>query len=205
MNSFFARRGAAYINEMNRSCGALLGIAQGLLCDRQLTDQEISFLNDWLTQNEEIACSWPGDVIHARVKSALSDGVITEHERTHLVETLQQLVGGTYENLAAATHVTELACDQVSAVEFLGMRFCLTGDFAFGPRETCRAAIETRGGIFANTVTKMLRYLVIGGLGSPEWKHGSFGTKIDKAVKYKREGVPILIVHEECWSGSLKR
>jgi hypothetical protein len=30
---------------------------------------------------------------------------------------------------------------------------------------------------------------VIGDLASREWKHGSFGTKIEKAQKYKRDGL----------------
>jgi hypothetical protein len=62
--NFFARRGAAYINELRRSCGALMGIAQGILCDHHLADTEIHFLNEWLTQNDAIANEWPGDVLH---------------------------------------------------------------------------------------------------------------------------------------------
>lgn len=55
MTNFFARRGAAYVNEMNRSLGALLGISTGILSDRQLADAEIRFLNDWLHANSAIA------------------------------------------------------------------------------------------------------------------------------------------------------
>lgn len=43
-------------------------------------------------------------------------------------------------------------------------------------------------------MTKKLDYLVVGGLGSLEWKHGSFGTKIEKAMQHKRAGVPLFIV-----------
>ncbi len=38
MNSFFSRQGAAFRNELNRSVGALIGIAQGFLCDGHLND-----------------------------------------------------------------------------------------------------------------------------------------------------------------------
>lgn len=203
MTNFFARRAAAYANEMKRSLGALLGIAQGLLSDKRLSDEEVRFLNDWLSANGVIAASWPGDVIHARVKTALADGVITETERAHLVDTLQKLIGGTLEELAASTHVTQLAFDDVASVDFPGSVFCFTGDFVYGPRDVCMTASAKRGGIASNSVTKTLRYLVVGGLGSPEWKHGSFGTKIEKAIRYKRDGVGILIVHEDRWASSL--
>lgn len=204
-DNFFARRGAAYINELRRSCGALLGIAQGVLSDRQLVDAEIVFLDQWLNQNDAIANEWPGDVLHERIRAALADGMITEDERRHLVETLQQLIGGSYDELASPAHVTRsLAFDDVAQMEFSGSRFCLTGEFAFAPRSKCEAAISSRGGIISSSVTKKLHYLVVGGLGSPEWKHGSFGTKIEHAVKNRREGLPVLIVHEDRWASFLR-
>jgi NAD-dependent DNA ligase len=92
----------------------------------------------------------------------------------------------------------------VARVEFSGARFCLTGDFVFAPREKCVVEIEQRGGIVGGNVTKKLRYLVVGGLGSEEWKHGSFGTKIELAIRYRRDGLPILIVHEDRWAASLQ-
>lgn len=203
MSNFFARQSATYANEMKRSLGALLGIATGLLADRQLNDLEIRFLNEWLQGNSAIATSWPGDVIHARIQGVLSDGVVTESERLHLVKTLQELVGGTLEELASSTHVTQLAFDDVPQLRFSGTSFCLTGDFVFAPREICAREIEQRGGVVIRSVTKKLNYLVVGGLGSPEWKHGSFGIKIEQAIKHKRDGLSVKIVHEDRWASSL--
>ena len=203
MTNFFERQGAAYTNEMKRSLGALLGIAQGQLSDRHLNDMEIRFLNDWLGANEAIAASWPGDVVHVRIKAVLADGVVSEAERLHLVDTLQKLIGGTLDELAASTHVTKLAFDDVERVAFPGSIFCLTGDFVYASRDICSDVIEKRGSAVTDSVTKKLRYLVVGGLGSPEWKHGSFGTKIEKAIQYKRDGLGILIVHEDRWASSL--
>lgn len=188
---------------MNRSLGALVGIAQGLLADRRLTDQEVQFLHDWLEQNDVIATVWPGDVVFARIRHVLEDGVITEAERSHLIDTLQKLVGGELDKLAELTHVTELALDNIDIITIRGSRICMTGDCVFGPRSVCRSVIEELGGIWSNSVTKKLNYLVIGGLGSDEWKYGSFGTKVEKAMQYKRAGAPILIIHEDSWAASL--
>jgi NAD-dependent DNA ligase len=203
VTNFFARQGAAFHNDLNRSLGALIGIAQGLICDRHLNDDEVAFLDQWLTANESIALCWPGDVIHSRVKSVLEDGVITDTERAYLIETLRQLIGGTLEELGAERHVTELIFDDIPRVAFQGQRFCLTGEFVFAPRTVCAQAIETRGGTVAPSVNKKLNYLVVGGLGSPEWKHGSFGGKIERAMELKRDGMPIFIVHEDRWATSL--
>ena len=203
MTNFFARQGAASRNDLNRSAGALVGIAQGLLCDENLNDDEIRFLNDWLRQNEAIAASWPGDVLYARVRDILADGVVTPEERTYLTEMLQQLIGGTKEDLAESTHVTELALDRTASVTIPNSTFCLTGDFVFATRSYCESVTLKRGGFVSKSVTKKVTYVVVGGLGSAEWKHGSFGLKIEKAIEYKREGVPLLIVHEDQWAAAL--
>lgn len=86
--------------------------------------------------------------------------------------------------------------DSVRQVKFAGSRFCLTGGFD-GSQGDITMAIESRGGIIAGTVSKRLQYLVVGNAGSPKWKHGTFGTKIDKAMLIKEEGAVISIISEE--------
>jgi NAD-dependent DNA ligase len=199
----FQRRWVGDENEFRRSLGALVGIAQGLVCDGKLSDQEIHYLNDWLANNDAISFRWPGDVICSSVKLALADGVITESERTALTEILQKMIGGSLQTLAAATHVTELAYDDLDLIEYTDAKFCLTGDFVFGTRSRCEGEIKKKGGTPCKAVTKALRYLLVGSLGSPEWKHGSFGSKVEKAMAYKQNGCPILIVDEQCWTRSL--
>jgi hypothetical protein len=203
MSAFFGRLAMKFQNELNNSSAALLGIIQGVLADGHLNDSEILFLRDWLSNNETIASAWPGNVLCTRIEATLEDGQITKDEREHLVATLQQIVGGTLQELAESGHVSALALDDVTALDFQDHRFCLTGDFVFGPRNTCERAIEMRGGAVASAVSKKIRYLVVGGLGSSEWKHGSFGTKIERAIELKQNGFPLFIVHEDVWASSL--
>lgn len=202
MINLYQRQAAAFRNEMRTSCAALVGIVQGLLADKTLNDQEIYFLKGWLDGSQDVALTWPGNVIHAQVQTALADGIVTAEERAHLVDTLQKLLGGKLDEVAEASFVTELPIDRVEGIEVEGKLFCFTGDFVFGPRRICEQAIERRGGTISN-VTKKLDYLVIGGLGSPEWKHGSFGIKIEKAMQHKQSGSRILLVHEDAWASSL--
>lgn len=182
-----------------------MGIAQGLVCDAQLNDAEIGFLNAWLSANESISLTWPGDIIQDRVRSVLADGVITEEEREHLLATLNQLVGGTLEQLERAAHVSDLMFDAAPSLSFSMHSFCLTGDFVFGPRACCIQAIERRGGSVSSGVSRKLDYLVVGSLGSIEWKHGSFGTKVEKAMALKRDGYGVLLVQEDHWAKALTK
>lgn len=202
MTDTIGRAIGARKNELARSLGALLGIAQGLLCDGELNDKEIEFLHDWLRNHHEIAVTPPANIVFQRVADVVKDGIITARERSYLVETLEALVGARSEDLAEPTHVMELAFDNVERVLFKESLFCLTGDFAYADRSQCEDLVATRGGILGN-VTKKLNYLIVGQRGSVEWKHGSFGTKIAKALDYKQRGVPILIVAEQVWAASL--
>ena len=203
MINIYQRQATAFRNEMRTSCAALVGIVQGLLADGVLNDQEIRFLRDWLADAQNVSLSWPGTVIYAQVETILADGVVTEAEREHLAETLKQLIGGKLDEVAEAGFVSELPLDRVEAIDVPDRLFCFTGDFVFGPRNICERAVESRGGLIAG-VSKKLHYLVVGGLGSAEWKHGSFGTKIEKAIQHKQAGVPLKIVHEDVWAASLR-
>lgn len=198
----YTRQAAAFRNEMKHSCAALVGIVQGVLADGELHDKEINYLNNWLAQAENVSQLWPGSVIHGQIKQALADGIITSDERRHLVTTLEALLGGALDELAESPKVTALAFDEVTAIEHQDHSFCFTGDFVFGPRSVCEKAVIGRGGSITN-VTKKLHYLIVGGLGSAEWKHGVFGTKIEKAMEHRQSGLPIKIVHEDLWASKL--
>src|SRR5688500_18477110 len=68
MADSFQRHIAKYSNDVKRCLGALVGISQGVVCDGNLNDREIHFLNEWLIANDEICVGWPGDIIHQRIK-----------------------------------------------------------------------------------------------------------------------------------------
>lgn len=204
MSSEYGRQCAGMLNEFHQSLGALLGITQGFLADRHLANEEIQFLQQWLANHTTIRTVWPGDVIYQRVQAVMADGIVTEEERAHLADTLQSLVGGTLKQLADETHVTQLLPFETPQIGFASSTFCLTGNFVFAPRKVCENTITMRGGSVKSSPSNKLNFLVIGGLGSPEWKHGSFGTKIEAAMRMKREGAAIAIVHEDHWASSLR-
>jgi hypothetical protein len=199
----YGRQIGADLNDFKRSLGALVGIAQGLVCDQQLTDKKIHFLHDWLSENDAISTRWPGDVLYTRVRAVLADGSITAEERQYLIDTLLKLVGSDGPDLPKATHATALAHDVVDRVTFDEKSFCLTGNFVYGPVESCESAIKKRGGDISASVKAGVTYLVIGSLGSAQWKHGSFGRKVEKAMECKRNGLSIFVIQEERWARSL--
>ena len=184
---------------LKQSLGELLGLARGLMADQELTDSEIHFLNEWLEDRHTMTSSFPGNVIHERIKDVLEDGIVTEEERSHLVETLNMLIEDRLEDLAEQVDLTELWFDDVGLIDFNKARFCLTGNFVFGPEEVCKTAIEQRGGIVTPSVGDESHFLVVGGLGVDEWRNGGLGAEIESAMRLRATGKSVKIIPEDSW------
>ena len=95
-----------------------------------------------------------------------------------------------------AKRAVQVTFDPVRQIKFAGTRFCLTGLFS-RPKDALRAAIEARGGAVAENVSRRLQYLVVGIAGSAEWKYGTFGTKIEKAMSIKEDDESALSIISE--------
>lgn len=185
---------------LKKSIESLLGICHGIIADNQLNDSEILFLDTWLKENVEIAQSWPGDIVAARVQQILADGIVTADEADDLKKTLAQIVGGATEDIGAVSGMaTRLPIDNIDNLKFSDSLFCFTGKFIYGSRRKCETTAIERGARVADSVTRELDYLVIGTLASRDWAHTSHGRKIEHAVTLREKGASILIVAEEAW------
>jgi NAD-dependent DNA ligase len=91
----------------------------------------------------------------------------------------------------------------VDSIHFVERRFCFTGKFAYGPRKKCQDAVMARGAIIDDDVTKQTHYLVLGAFVSPDWKHESYGRKIERAHALRGQGGGPLIITEEVWLSAL--
>ena len=169
------------------------------MADQELTDSEIHFLHEWLEERYSMTSSFPGNVIHERIKEVLEDGVVTEEERSHLVDTLNMLIEDRLEDLAEQVDLTELWFDDVGLIDFNKARFCLTGNFVYGPSDVCKVAIEQRGGTVTPSVSDEAQYLVVGGLGLDEWRTGGLGKEIESAMKLRAKGKSVKIIPEDSW------
>jgi NAD-dependent DNA ligase len=187
--------------EVQKYCESLLNIIGAVMADGVLHDSEIQYLNDWLERSSLAVAYWPGNLIAKKVSEILEDGVVTEEERNELTVTLNEIFNG---NLKKATDKfvdSPLELDQIDSLEFEGNVFLCTGDFAhLGGKAQSELLIQKRGGLVVGNISKKVNFVVVGGLGSPTWKHGNFGTKVEKAIEYRAAGEPVKIIHEETWA-----
>lgn len=91
-------------------------------------------------------------------------------------------------------------------VEFKNKSFMFTGKFSFGTRKACQLVVIEHGGYAPSkkVVSREIDYLVIGVQGSVDWKNGSYGNKIEKAILSRREHGAPSIISEEHWASYLK-
>jgi NAD-dependent DNA ligase len=188
-----------------RKIDELLGIIKGVLVDGHVSQGEAEYLLAWMHANREAANVWPASVIYPRIADALADGILDLNEEKELLDLLMSTVGGnTAQQFGEGSNSTTLpVTSPAPSIEFADRTFCFTGKFFSGTRDWCHQQVMGRGGIPADSITKKLHYLVIGEIGSRDWLHSTYGTKIQKAATYAAGGVPLVIVTEEHWASHL--
>ncbi|BBP99114.1 hypothetical protein BSFA1_42430 [Burkholderia sp. SFA1] len=188
-----------------RKLDELIGIVKGVLADGSVSQGEAEFLLRWMESNRDVAALWPASVIYPRISAALADGVLDLREEGELLELLLQTVGGNKApDQGESSNSTTLPLTRPAReVVFAERTFCFTGKFFSGTRDWCHRQVHERGGIPADGITKKLHYLVIGEIGSRDWLHSTYGTKIQKAASYATSGAPLIIVSEEHWAKHL--
>jgi len=189
----------------DRQIDTLIGISKGLVADGKVEQSEAEFLLSWLIQARQNTDNPVIINLLNKVDSMLEDGVLDPDESAELLSILHKINGEPSE-MGELAKTTSLPIDHpLPSVTFEGMEFLFTGTCAYGTRKQCQAAIDSLGGVNAKGVTKTLNYLVLGTYVTDSWVHETYGRKIEKAMQYREQGVPLVIITEEHWvnEGSL--
>ncbi|MBV8158238.1 MAG: BRCT domain-containing protein [Dyella sp.] len=189
----------------DRCTDELIGICRGVIADGSVNVQEARFLLNWLERHREFLGTYPFDILHRRIQDAMFDGVLDSEEEKDLLDVLSRTVGGESHAAGSSTSLsTALPFDAPPPeITFRGQVFAVTGIFSYGQRSAVVDAIQGRGGIVKPTVSRKVRFLVVGEIGSRDWTHSSFGQKIEEAIALRRGGENLSIVSEELWARSL--
>jgi len=177
-----------------------IGLLTGVASNSELNDDEIEALLDWLQLNTEIVDEWPLNVIASQLSDILEDGVIDQDERDHLFNVIKNITGIRFEETGSAYGMaTEFFEDDISELTHQDSTFCFTGTFVTGNRKTVQNTAQQKGATIKKDVTGNVDYLVISTLASRDWRFTSHGRKIEKALKLKEDGYPIVIINERTW------
>jgi NAD-dependent DNA ligase len=188
----------------DRQIDSLIGLSKGLIADGKIDQSEAEVLLGWLVQSRQATNNPIVVNLMEKVSSMLEDSNLDPEESAGLFGILRRIAGDPSE-IGELAKATSLPIDHpLPEVIFPKRSFLFTGTCAFGTRKQCQAVTESLGGINANAVTKKLDYLVIGTYVTDSWAHETFGRKIEKAMEYRDQGVPLMIITEEHWAVSGK-
>lgn len=191
---------------LNKAVEHMMGLVTGIVADQSLHDLEVKLLRTWLTENSIVTQTWPGFVIARKVEEIMTDGVITEAERAHLLTILNDLASTDFALTgSSSSEVAALPINDVVTVDLRNAGVCHTGEFLFGTRAACERITLKAGGMPLDTVTRKTDILVVGTRVSPNWAHTSFGRKIQKAAELQEDGHPIEIISERRWIDAVGR
>ena len=192
-------------HKTNRAIEHLMGLVTGLVADGQLNDLEIKMLSTWIANHPEATTEFPGTVIARKVADVMADGIITEPERSHLLETLLGLASTDFSVTgSAAPEVASLPINDTVVIDMRDVTVCFTGEFLYGTRTACQKLMAKIGAECAENVSKKVNVLIIGTNVSPDWAHTNFGRKIQRAVELQQEGHGIHIISEKRWLESIE-
>ena len=200
-DDFFNRVGKKRIEK--RQFDELIGLARGVCADGAINQAEVEFLQKWLASSSSVLNHSLAAMLYARIEDVLSDGAASADECSELFSTLNAFAGPEFELGEVLKTATLPLCCPAPPVRFLKRRFCFSGKFNFGSRETCETAVLTRGGS-VGTVTNQTDFLVVGDYATESWKHSNLGDKILKAVEFRENGHPISVISESHWASALE-
>ena len=186
-------------NIQDRQVDTLIGLSKGLIADGKVDQNEAEFLLSWLVQNRYTTENPIILNLLEKVDAILEDGVLDAEESAELLSVLQSISGEKSELGELSKTSTLPINNPMPQIIFEGTSFLFTGTCAFGTRKQCQEVIKTLGGINAKGVTKTLDYLILGTYVTDSWAHESFGRKIEKAMNYRDNSVPLVIITEEHW------
>ncbi len=194
-------RSEQYYNMVTGDMQRLHGLLAGIIADGVVTEEELRGLQCWISEHEHLKTLWPYDELDSVVSAVLKDGVIDDGEQTMLREFFSEFVALLDDRTITAPLMLEGStlvgvCAMCPEVTFEGKTFCFTGASSKLTRTGFQKLVESLGGSHAKVPTKSTHYLVVGADGNPAWAFSCYGRKVEAAVKLRKQGVQLVIIHE---------
>lgn len=111
----------------------LEGLCKGLASDYHLSDEEIRYLNWFLSANAALKSNYPGKHLYELVQSILSDGLITEEERTTLLQEITAFTGSNISEGIVDGYSTTSPIDLIDEFTPTTVKFALLVSFCAAP------------------------------------------------------------------------
>lgn len=187
-----------YFDVLTSGIQKLIGIVKGISIDNHINIKELEYLDQWMEENEFLKNTWPYDELYNLTTNIIEDSIITNEEHDSLLNFCKALVGDNTGN-SNATLIASLKTGffQIDpTIKIQEGTFCITGISKKYKRREIAEKIELYGGYVVNNVSTTLNYLVVCDEKNSCWAFTCYGRKIEEAIKYRKQGKELIIVHE---------
>ncbi len=190
-----------FFSDISSDMQRLQGIMFGIVADGEILEDELIGLGKWLDEHEHLKSCWPYDEVQATIMVVMADGKIDDDEHEALMKLFAEFtVYPGHRSISADVAMGDWNINGVCAVcpeiQFPERMFCFTGKSDRIPRKELAGHVESLGGLFSPRVTKSVDYLVVGSDGNPCWAYACYGRKVEHAIKIRKNGGTMSIVHE---------
>lgn len=190
-----------FYDQVTSDIQRLHGVLGGVIADGIVTEKELLGLRKWLNEHEHLKSCWPYDEVDSIVTAVMADGVIDEVEHKMLNALFADFMSLYDDKTICSPPViidgsVKGLCAVCPDITFEKATFCFTGASSRFKRTELESLIKSLGGRFVNNVNKSVDYLVIGADGNPCWAYSCYGRKVEAAVKLRKEGHRLVLVHE---------
>lgn len=191
-----------YYNGVTTDIQILQGICHGILADGEVSDDEIFALDKWLDENTHLNSYYPYDEISSLVLSITRDKRIDEQERLELMAFFKQFSNIKHDDVRSYLEQTTYRipingiCTTNPDIVFAEKKFCFTGLLKNWKRADAHNHVHQLGGIAMTKVSSGIDYLIVGDTGNQAWAYSCYGRKVEEAIKMRKDGHRVSIIHE---------
>lgn len=190
-----------YFSQITADMQKLHALLGGIAADGRITTSELQGLARWLAEHEHLRRCWPYDEVESLVTAVLQDGRIDDAEHHALLAFFGEfiaLLDDTCISNPGLEYQGSLqgVCAMDPEIEFANAVFCITGTSSRYARDELKRLLAQRGAKAVDRVTQQVDYLIICANGNSCWAYARYGRKVEEAVKLRKSGHPILLVHE---------
>lgn len=194
-------RSEKFYNFVTGDMQRLHGLLAGIIADGVVTKEELRGLADWLSDHEHLKTLWPYDELESLISIVLRDEVIESEEQKLLQKFFSEFVALLDDRTITDPVMLEGStlvgvCAMCPEISFEGKTFCFTGASSKLTRTGFQELVERLGSFHTKAPTKNTNYLVVGAEGNPAWAFSCYGRKVEAAVKLRKQGIRLTIVHE---------
>ncbi len=192
----------------DRNIEHFIGLCDMAVADKVVNEKEVERLINFCRENPEIISKHPVNRIYNRLLEILKDNIVDKEEEKELIERLSLIASADYDDCDFLKYLHNDILDNPEPnVEFEDNEFVLTGIFAIKEDSgLIEDTLKSLGAHISDKIhVKSTRYLVIGSIPSPEWKHKTFGRKIEEAMNLRKRGKNISIIHETHLVNEIKK